>query len=30
VDLAAFNQTLERHGMLALAVPAAGEKLCSQ
>ena len=30
VDLAAFNQTLARHGMPTLAVPAAGEKLCSQ
>jgi len=30
VDLAAFNQTLARHGMPAFAVPAAGEKLCSQ
>src|SRR2546426_7065385 len=30
VDLAAFNQTLARHGMPALAVPAAGDKLCSQ
>jgi len=30
VDLAAFNQTLARHGMPALAMPAAGQKLCSQ
>jgi len=30
VDLAAFNQTLARHGMPALAMPAAGDKLCSQ
>jgi len=29
VDLAAFNQMLARHVMPALAVPAAGEKLCS-